>query len=138
MNSQGILVFDVNDFDEAYVGPFTWDLKRLCASLSLLGYQKAMSDAEIRRMIETLTRSYIAQVAKFARSESTQGFALTLNNTDGKLLEVLQKARLNTRIGVLEENTVIDNYERRFATNDKVRRVTTKNAPKSSKRSTGI
>lgn len=26
MNSEGRLVFDVNDFDEAYVGPFTWDL----------------------------------------------------------------------------------------------------------------
>jgi uncharacterized protein (DUF2252 family) len=123
MNSQGILVFDVNDFDEAYVGPFTWDLKRLCASLSLLGYQKAMSDAEIRQMIEIVTRSYITQVARFAGSEATQGFALTLDNTDGKLLEVLQKARLNTRIGVLEGSTVIDNYERRFATNSKVRRV---------------
>src|SRR2546423_6917607 len=37
MNSAGILVFDVNDFDEAYVGPFTWDLKRLAASLTLIG-----------------------------------------------------------------------------------------------------
>ncbi|MGI8993545.1 MAG: DUF2252 family protein, partial [Nocardioidaceae bacterium] len=28
MNSEGILVFDVNDFDEAYVGHFSWDLRR--------------------------------------------------------------------------------------------------------------
>lgn len=28
MDSNGRLVFNVNDFDEAYVGPFTWDLKR--------------------------------------------------------------------------------------------------------------
>ena len=28
MNSSGQLVFNVNDFDEAYVGPFSWDLKR--------------------------------------------------------------------------------------------------------------
>ncbi|MEK7255845.1 MAG: DUF2252 family protein, partial [Bacteroidota bacterium] len=27
MNGKGILIFDVNDFDEAYVGPFTWDVK---------------------------------------------------------------------------------------------------------------
>src|SRR4051812_13507710 len=25
----GVLIFDVNDFDEAYVGHFTWDLKQL-------------------------------------------------------------------------------------------------------------
>ena len=27
MNASGQLVFNVNDFDEAYVGPFTWDLQ---------------------------------------------------------------------------------------------------------------
>ena len=27
MNAYGQLVFNVNDFDEAYVGPFTWDLQ---------------------------------------------------------------------------------------------------------------
>lgn len=49
MNGQGVLVFDVNDFDEAYVAPFTWDVKRLAASLALIGYEKALSDAEIRQ-----------------------------------------------------------------------------------------
>ncbi|SCE69633.1 hypothetical protein GA0070215_101408 [Micromonospora marina] len=36
MNASGQLVFNVNDFDEAYVGPFTWDLKRFAASVALL------------------------------------------------------------------------------------------------------
>ena len=72
MNSQGVLVFDVNDFDEAYVGAFTWDIKRLVASLSLLGYQKAMSDEEIREMVEVVTQSYISQVESFAKSDYTQ------------------------------------------------------------------
>ncbi len=27
MDSAGVLVFDVNDFDEAYLGHFTWDLQ---------------------------------------------------------------------------------------------------------------
>ena len=118
MNSQGTLVFDVNDFDEAYVAPFTWDIKRLVASLALLGYQKAMSDNEIRLMIEAVTKSYIASVARFARSEHTQNFALTLSNTDGKLLDILRASRLNTRVGLLEQNTMIEGYERRFALRD--------------------
>ena len=37
MNSEGVLVFDVNDFDEAYLGHFTWDLRRFVASLALMG-----------------------------------------------------------------------------------------------------
>lgn len=114
MNSEGVLVFDVNDFDESYVGPFTWDLKRLAASLSLIGYQKALSDEEIQQMIATMARSYIAQVAEFADSPERNDFALTLKNTTGKLLDLLHRTRLNTRIGLLESQTYIENYDRRF------------------------
>ncbi len=118
MNGAGILVFDVNDFDEAYVAPFTWDLKRLAASLALIGVEKAMSDEEIREMIAAVARAYLAQVAQFAQSAATHEFALTLENTTGKLLEVLQRARLNTRIGLLEKNTAVENFDRRL-TRDK-------------------
>ena len=38
MNSHGELIFDVNDFDEAYLGPFSWDLRRFLASLALMGW----------------------------------------------------------------------------------------------------
>ena len=48
MDSAGVLVFDVNDFDEAYLGHYTWDLQRMAASLALLGFRKALSDASIR------------------------------------------------------------------------------------------
>ena len=56
MDAAGILVFDVNDFDEAYLGHFTWDLQRMAASLALLGYGKALSDETIREMIRTYAR----------------------------------------------------------------------------------
>ena len=114
MNSQGILVFDVNDFDEAYVGPYTWDIRRLVASLALLGYEKALSDAEIRAMISTWVRSYVDQVAQFAAAPHTTTFALTLANLRGKLLELLQRQRLRTRWALLEEYSTVQNYERRF------------------------
>lgn len=114
MNSEGVLVFDVNDYDEAYVGPFTWDLRRLAASLTLIGYEKALSDDEIGALIEAVARSYADQVAKFATKHSDSGFALTLGNTDGKLLEVLQSARLFSRIGMLDSVTAIEDYERHF------------------------
>ncbi len=117
MNSQGILVFDVNDFDEAYVGPFTWDLKRLVASLALIGYHKALSDADIRQMIAQAARSYSDQVSRFASNEKTLDYALTMANTQGKLLEVLRGARLLTRNGMLDNFTVIENYDRRLKVN---------------------
>ena len=39
MDSAGVLVFDVNDFDEAYLGHYTWDVQRMAGSLALLGFR---------------------------------------------------------------------------------------------------
>ncbi len=51
MDGAGHLVFDVNDFDEAYLGHFTWDLQRLVASVALLGWTKALSDEDITALV---------------------------------------------------------------------------------------
>jgi uncharacterized protein (DUF2252 family) len=114
MNSAGMLVFDVNDFDESYVGPFTWDLKRLAASLALLGFSKALSDQDIRTMIDTVVRSYIHQVVQFAEKKAETDFALTLATTDGVLRDVIGAARLQTRLALLESSTVIEAFDRKF------------------------
>ena len=47
MDGEGRLVFDVNDFDEAYLGRFTWDLQRFAASLALVGWQKALPEDDV-------------------------------------------------------------------------------------------
>ncbi len=49
MDGTGVLVFDVNDFDEACLGHVTWDLQRMGASVALLGWTKALSDDDITR-----------------------------------------------------------------------------------------
>src|SRR3954470_16029426 len=51
MNSDGRLVFDVNDFDEAYLGPFTWDLQRFSASLALMCWRKALPEEDVRGLV---------------------------------------------------------------------------------------
>src|SRR6478609_1650267 len=98
MDSAGVLVFDVNDFDEAYLGHYTWDLQRMAASLALLGFRKALSDDSIAGLIETYARAYAETVQLFATSEVDRDFRLTLDNTKGPLLEVLQVARSATRV----------------------------------------
>jgi uncharacterized protein (DUF2252 family) len=107
----------VNDFDEAWVAPFIWDLKRLAASLALVGFAKALSDDDIRKIIDACMRSYARQVAEFAEDRHTHNFALTLDNTTGKLREVLLEARLCSRIALLDSVTEIVDYDRRFRRN---------------------
>ena len=62
MNSHGRMVFDVNDFDEAYIGHFSWDLRRFVASLALMGWQKALPEETVRNLIGRYLRAYLAQV----------------------------------------------------------------------------
>ncbi len=40
------VVFDLNDFDEAVVGPWEWDLKRLVASVNVAGRQNGLNARE--------------------------------------------------------------------------------------------
>ncbi len=123
MDSAGILVFDVNDFDEAYLGHFTWDLRRMAASLALLGFSKALSDETIREMTETYARSYLEQVRAFHEGDKDNEFRLTLENTEGALHDVLLEARLASRIELLGSMTAIEGHERVFTEGPGVRRL---------------
>jgi uncharacterized protein (DUF2252 family) len=125
MNAAGVLVFNVNDFDEAYVGPFTWDLKRFAASVALIGYAKAVSDDVIGRLVADYARTYVAELRAVAAGGEEAIGSLTLDTTEGILHDVLQRARLNTRVALLDAQTTIDRYERRFAMLDGVHRIDT-------------
>ncbi|MFJ8693199.1 DUF2252 domain-containing protein [Streptomyces roseolilacinus] len=116
MDANGRLVFNVNDFDEAYVGPFTWDLKRLVASLALLGYAKALGDDQITALVRLCAAAYrerIHALATGARDEEVPPF--TLDTARGPLLGVLREARSLTRFGLLATMTEIREFERRFS-----------------------
>jgi uncharacterized protein (DUF2252 family) len=123
INAAGELVFDVNDFDEAYLGHFAWDTKRMAASLALLGFVKALSDGTIAEMIETYGRSYTEQVRAFDEREDDEEFRLTLENTQGALHDVLLEARLKTRWQMLESLTHVEAHERVFKDGPGVRRL---------------
>ncbi len=120
MNGSGELVFNVNDFDEAYVGPFSWDLKRFAASVALIGYAKALSDDVIGELVGRFADAYLTELRAIAAGGDDAIGSITLANATGVLRTVLQQARLNTRVDLLDEQTTIDNYERRFSIGDGV------------------
>ena len=122
LNSGGRLVFDVNDFDEAYLGRFTWDLQRFAASLALMGWQKALPEDDVSALTRTYVRSYLEQVGDYVASE-TDDFALHLDNTEGPIHEALVAARCRKRADLLDANTVQVDGVRRFGEDSSVRRL---------------
>jgi uncharacterized protein (DUF2252 family) len=122
MDGDGVFVFDVNDFDEAYLGHFTWDIKRMVASVALLAWMKAISDADIASLIETYVRAYVEQVRYFVESDRDHEYALRLETTDGEIREILLETRLNTRVDLLDDLTLInEDFQRRFRRSSGVR-----------------
>lgn len=120
MSNEGRLTFDVNDFDEAYVGHFSWDLRRFVASLTLLCWQKALPSQAVRDLARTYLEAYLGRVADYVDDEQS-AFAFGLDNTEGTIHHVLQQARAARRTRLLDSLTLIDDNERQFRDDGSVR-----------------
>ncbi|WP_406691460.1 DUF2252 domain-containing protein [Saccharopolyspora sp. ID03-671] len=123
MNASGVLVFDVNDFDEAYLGHFTWDLQRFAASLALLAWSKALPDGDIVAFVRHAATSYLDQVRTFASSDRDSEYSLRLSTTDGTVHELLQQTRLRSRTELLHRLTETEGYDRRMRRGPNIRRL---------------
>ncbi|WP_367650745.1 DUF2252 domain-containing protein [Nocardioides sp. zg-1308] len=123
LNSDGRLIFDVNDFDEAYIGRFAWDLQRFAASLALLGWQKALPEDAIRKLISRYARSYLAQVNHYTGTEEDETFEIRLDTAQGPVLTALESARTKRRADLLDRITVMQHGVRRFSEDGTTRRL---------------
>lgn len=123
LDADGRLVFDVNDFDEAYLGHWTWDLARFVASLALLCWQKALPDDTIDGLVAAYVRAYADQVEHYRQVADDTEWALTLDTAEGAVLDSLHRAKLATRFAMLESMTVVEDFARRFADAPGVRRL---------------
>jgi uncharacterized protein (DUF2252 family) len=60
------LLFDLNDFDETYPGPFEWDVQRLAASLVLAARSLGLSSSQQEKICRRSLRAYAKAMAEFA------------------------------------------------------------------------
>jgi uncharacterized protein (DUF2252 family) len=52
------VVFDLNDFDEAIIGPWEWDLTRLVASVNVAGRQNGLNRHERAAAVKRCVKGY--------------------------------------------------------------------------------
>jgi uncharacterized protein (DUF2252 family) len=123
MDGAGRIVFDVNDFDEAYLGHLSWDLRRFAASFALLAWRKALGDDVIAELLRVYLGAYLDQVEAFTRSDEDRSFALLRENTEGAVHDAIVETTARTRLALLDRLTVVEHYERRFADTRRNRRL---------------
>jgi uncharacterized protein (DUF2252 family) len=61
-----VLVFDINDFDETFPGPWEWDVKRLVASLILAARDRSFSKSTADEVVRAAAASYRERMSEFA------------------------------------------------------------------------
>jgi uncharacterized protein (DUF2252 family) len=110
MDGAGRIVFDVNDFDEAYVGHVSWDLRRFCASFALLAWRKAFGDEVIADLLHGYLGAYLDQVRAFTRLDDDKSFALVKENTEGAVHEVILETSARSRAALLDRMTVVEDF----------------------------
>jgi uncharacterized protein (DUF2252 family) len=62
----GRLVFDINDFDETFRGPFEWDLKRMAASLVVAGREAGNKEGICEQAVVRCIASYCERMRAYA------------------------------------------------------------------------
>lgn len=60
------LVFDINDLDETFPGPWEWDVKRLAASVYVAGRHRGFSEADCHSAARAAARGYRQHMAELA------------------------------------------------------------------------
>lgn len=68
------LVFDINDFDETFIGPFEWDVKRLATSFVIAGRHNKFSEADTMYACKEMLQHYRKAINEFSRITALELF----------------------------------------------------------------
>ncbi|MER7756479.1 DUF2252 domain-containing protein [Kitasatospora sp. NPDC097643] len=93
------LLFDVNDFDETYPGPFEWDVKRLAASVAVAARDNGLDDDRVHRAARTAVQGYATAMHRLAAMGELDVWYARIDTED--LLPLVPKAKQRKRV---EEN----------------------------------
>jgi uncharacterized protein (DUF2252 family) len=121
------LIFDINDFDETYPGPWEWDLKRLAASAVVAGRENGFKEKKCRSLAVDLTRVYAQAMDKFSQARTldvwyyhveadtaVEVFDKTSKRGKERAKKMVKKARTKTHQQTMEKLTHFEDGRRRI------------------------
>lgn len=122
------IVFDVNDFDETYHGPWEWDLERLVASVEIAGRDREFSRRERRDAVAAAAAGYRTHMRELAELGNLELWYQRLNVSEfaelatqpgaaGEIERLLRKARGKDRMRALGKLTRQTDEGLRFNSN---------------------
>jgi uncharacterized protein (DUF2252 family) len=121
------LVFDINDFDETYAGPWEWDLKRLATSAVVAGRDNGFGEDVNRKLAEAVAASYRDAMLRFSQApvldvwyfymevdRVLEAFKSSSGQAGKRVRKMVKKARKRTQEQTLEKLTKLVDGRRQF------------------------
>ena len=118
-STDDVPIFGVNDFDEAFYAPFTWDLKR-----GAVGFILAVDDEggyghkRQRKVARDFVRGYIQAIADYAETGVEADRQMRMDNAPELIAELIEDALTDRQVWLAEDYH--DEYGRGFRADDEL------------------
>ncbi|MFF1877947.1 DUF2252 domain-containing protein [Leifsonia sp. NPDC058230] len=99
------MVFDLNDFDEATVGPWEWDVKRLVTSVVLAAHVRGASADEVRRAATRCASAYRDGLNEALGQDAVERFFRATSVHDGRQFGKDSRAVVQAALKAAEKRT---------------------------------
>lgn len=120
-NERGVLVYDVNDFDEGYLGSYLYDLLRMSVSITLVCRVKELPYDKQLGAVTAYLKAYGEQMRRFAKGKDDPAtFIMDETRVEGPVRKLLKKLRKRKEQHFLEKVTALMQQKRQFATTDEI------------------
>lgn len=110
-NSDGAPFFGVNDFDEAWAAPFSYDIKRGATGFWIVAAQHGDRKKDRRRIVHAFVRGYLDAMHAYAHDDRSSTFQFRHDNSPPMIRSLLQGA-MTSRAGFLAK--LVDPATTRF------------------------
>ena len=90
MTKEGKIALDLNDFDDAIIASYTWDLARCATSIRLAAKEVGIAEKEAKEMVENFVKDYVKNLKKLAKNPEKLAKPLT-EKEFGKHVEKMMK-----------------------------------------------
>lgn len=107
-DNKGNKVFDTTDFDEGYLGPYVWDLRRMAVSIILAAKENHLSSGDAQDIIRNFLDAYLNKMSDFKGSDDELSYRLDSSNTNGVVQDLIQKAASKSRSSFLDKYTLVN------------------------------
>lgn len=116
-NADGAPFFGLNDFDEAAVAPFSWDVKRGATGFYLACRERGFKKKHAASVARALIAGYLDGLEEFARDDREKWHQFRLDNSPPLIHKLLEESQTSRR-EFLEE--IVDLDKGRFLPGDEI------------------